>query len=250
MNTLKALYHSQGKHSGYQILPDLLKEVFTPDGVPDINRYEKERWDFIAAHVNFKGKTVLDIGCNIGYFSMQSLSAGASHITCFEGNTGHTEFLTLAAKTIGKEAHFSIQNRYYHFDEEDKEPVDVVVLLNVLHHTGDDYRQEANTIEMAKSSMLKQLNSMAPYCREIIFQLGFNWMGDRNRGLFEHGTKEELIAFVTDGIRGYFEITAIGVATGTREDICYATPDAENLKRNDKLGEFLNRPIFILKSLK
>ena len=89
---------------------------------------------------------------------------------------------------------------------------------------------------------------MAQKTNFLIFQLGFNWKGDTKQCLFEHGTKSEMIQFIKDGIKGFWEIIEIGVAEKKDGVVTYEPLNVFNVKRNDTLGEFLNRPIFILKS--
>ena len=66
--------------------------------------------------------------------------------------------------------------------------------------------------------------------------------------LFKNGTKKELISFIKKGIKKNFEIVDIGIPEFINNNIIYAEPNDENMKRRDDLGEFLNRPLFILRS--
>jgi hypothetical protein len=84
----------------------------------------------------------------------------------------------------------------------------------------------------------------------LVFQLGFNWKGNRNNGLFKNGTKRELIDFINQGIKGFWEIQTIGIAESVDNEYVFNDLNEINIQRNDEIGEFLNRPIIILKSLK
>ena len=115
---------------------------------------------------------------------------------------------------------------------------------------GDDYGDPALTIEGARQLIIEQLNGMARFADMVCFQLGFNWRGNRNYGLFENGTKKELIEFIKKGIEHIWRIDCIGIARKDSGDrVRYDDLNNENIKRNDGLGEFLNRPIFILSKL-
>jgi hypothetical protein len=81
-----------------------------------------------------------------------------------------------------------------------------------------------------------------------VLQIGFCWKGNRNHILFGNGTKQEMIEFVKGAIEGAWSIEHIGVAEGTKSAPEYNELSPENIQRRDDLGEFLNRPIFILKS--
>ena len=105
------------------------------------------------------------------------------------------------------------------------------------------------TIENAKQHIIIQLLSLKEKAEYIVFQLGFNWKGNRNLCLFENGTKQELIDFIKEEIKGVFEILHIGIAEKEDEQIVYKELNNNNINRDDSLGEFLNRPLFILKSI-
>jgi hypothetical protein len=93
-----------------------------------------------------------------------------------------------------------------------------------------------------------QINSLANKTDILVFQLGFNWKGDRNIGLFENGTKQELIDFVKQSTSKNFEVLSIGIAERINDIVQYVELNNTNIKRDDSLGEFLNRPLFIMKT--
>ena len=84
----------------------------------------------------------------------------------------------------------------------------------------------------------------------MVLQLGFNWKGKRDFGLFEKGTKREIINFVKKETSKNWNIIDIGIAEKKDNRIKYYDLNDINIERNDSIGEFLNRPIFILKSLR
>ena len=55
-----------------------------------------------------------------------------------------------------------------------------------------------------------------------------------------------MIEFVQKGVEGRWSIRKIAVAERYQQTIKYVPIDDVNIKRDDSLGEFLNRPIFIL----
>jgi SAM-dependent methyltransferase len=239
-------YSNRSKHSNYQALPRSLKKLIGESEVQTKSRYEKERLRYILGHVYIKGKTVLDIGANTGFFSFELLDAGADRVTCYEGNKEHAEFLKLASKAIGRQDEVQVHDEYYLFDNKDK--YDVTLLLNILHHFGDDYGDQSAGKEKALAEMLKQLNELSLVSGTVVFQLGFNWHGDPAKPLFQNGTKKEVINFIEGGIKDSFDVSSIGVAVKRGGNVEYEELSDSNIERDDSLGEFLNRPIFILKS--
>ena len=245
---LVALYETKSKHSNYQILSNRLREIIQPNDIHTVTRYEKERLEYITSVIPIEGKSVIDIGANTGYFSFELLDRGATSVHYVEGNKEHAEFVTLAAKALGVEDRLRVTNDYFNFEGPYPEHYDVGLLFNVLHHTGDDYGDRGATIEQAKQHMLAQLNSFSSAVDTLVFQLGFNWMGNKEQPIFENGTKAEMIDFIREGVKDSWEIVHIAVAEGSKESPRFVGLNDENIKRRDDMGEFLNRPIFILKS--
>lgn len=247
---LKKLYSQRSKHSNYQILPKKLAEIIGDD-VKVKTRYETERLTYILENIDVENKSILDIGGNTGYFTFEMLENGARRVHYYEGNKAHAEFVRISAKCLSLEDRLDITNSYFSFtDVEPRSKYDVILLLNVLHHIGDDYGDKKISIENAKKVIIQQLNSLADIGEVIVFQLGFNWKGDRELCLFENGTKEELINFIRNGVEKHWEIYKIGIAESQDNAIKYYDANIENMKRRDSLGEFLNRPLIIMRSLK
>lgn len=239
------------KHIGYHILPERVNAAVVNTEYQNHYKYwERERWDYITKHLSFRDKTVLDIGCNVGYFAMSSLDSGALRVTGYEGKTSCADFLTCAIRELGEEDRFIFHNCYYQFNDHnnDDHHYDIALLLNVLHHLGHDYGDNKLDKESAKQKMFEQLNHLSKFVNTLILQFGFNWKGDKNLPLFTGGTKREMIDYVTSATHEDWQILHIGVAQRQGHDVAYRPVGPENIARDDSLGEFLNRPLFILKS--
>jgi SAM-dependent methyltransferase len=252
MNDLTALREafartrSGSKHACYQEVPALLAPLLAETAESGLRRYERARLNFMLEHLDVADRHVLDIGCNSGFFLLEMLAAGARHATGYEGSAEHARFLGQATQALELQARLQVHPRYFDFEHESGH-YDVALLLNVLHHVGDDYGDPALAVEDARAEILRSLRRMREHCDVLVFQLGFNWKGDRHACLFEHGTIEEMVAFVSDGTRGTWQVQRIAVAErGDDGAIAYRDLDARNRHRKDELGEFLNRPLFIL----
>lgn len=244
--SFKELYMASSKHSNYQILPSSLKGLVDDKGLVTKSRFERERLKYVLENINFKDKTVLDIGGNIGFFTFETSNAGAKKVDYYEGNKTHAEFVEKAVEMLGLRDKIEVFPEYYLF-EQDIKKYDVTYLLNVVHHLGDDFGKSDST-EKAKIEIMSCVNHMAKITKLLIFQMGFNWCGNRDKCLFEHGTKMEMEEFIRKGTAKCWDITKIGVAVKKGCQIEYESINKENNQRQDELGEFLNRPIFIMKS--
>ena len=247
---LKDFYNEVSKHSNYQVLSPLIQNIF-PDlsFTQNINRYEVERFKSISDRVDFKDTSVLDIGGNTGYFSFEAYVKGANSALVYEGNKEHCEFVDLSARHLMISDKIKSKNAY--FDMNDSiDGIDTTFLLNVLHHCGDDYGDVFDKVGCLSNSK-NFLDNLSQFTRTLIFQMGFNWKGDRNLPLFESGTKKELIDWVKDISADNWIIESILIAEKSLENfIEYKPLNNQNIERIDSYGEFLNRPIFILKNKK
>ncbi|WP_304544134.1 class I SAM-dependent methyltransferase [Sulfurimonas microaerophilic] len=242
---LKQMYTSRSKHSNYQVLASELEPFLNSNEVKINSRNEKIRLDYILSNVKIKDKNVLDIGGNTGYFSFELLANEAKNVTYYEGNKEHAEFVKLASKILNRDAQILIHNEYYDFKQDDK--YDIVLLLNVLHHIGDDFGDDSLSKQKALAQIIEYLNNVLLQADTVVFQLGFNWKGNILLPLFESGTKKELIEFIISNLNEKFQVVKIGVAQKIGNIIKFEDVNERNIERDDSLGEFLNRPIFIIK---
>lgn len=247
VNELTALYAKQSKHSNYQVLPTLLSNILQSAALQTVSRSEQERWKWIKKYVEFQDKTVVDIGANTGFFILESIAAGARNAEAVEGNTEHSHFIQRVGELL-EIPQLKVSNRYVDFmDVKDIPSSDILILLNVLHHLGDDFGDQSINMQEAKRKMALALRNAFVSTRVLIFQLGFNWKGNRALGLFENGIKKEIVEFVTNSLKGEEYEIIVGVAERSNGIVDYKELNEWNAQRVDEYGEFLNRPIFIIK---
>jgi len=235
------------KHHTYHRTPRRFETEISGEG----RRYrDEDRFSYISSRVTIKGKRILDIGCNTGFFMFECLDQGAEFIVGYEGSALCWERLQqYAANSEGK---VSLQLRYYDFEtipSPFQGKFDVALNLNVMHHLGDDFGTTSISKREAKIKMIEGINSLSRVAKVLVLQLGFNWKSDTKECLFDNGTKSEMIDFVTTGVDGYWRVKHVGVAESEHGEIAYKDVNSSNVARLDELGEFLNRPIFILESL-
>lgn len=241
------LYQKNTKHSNYQRLPKRIA-LEIEDKVFVNTRFEEERLEYICRNVEICDKSILDIGGNSGYFTFELIEKGGK-LDYWEGNKEHAEFVKLLSRYFNISTDkLKITNNYYPFDCLNRDKYDVILLLNVLHHVGDDFDDKNITIENAKSKIIQNLNRLSINTSYLVFQLGYNWKGNRNCCLFQYGTKQELIQFILEGITNNWDVLKIGIPEKIDNRIVYCDLGEKNILRDDSLGEFLNRPLFILKS--
>ncbi len=243
---LQALYVERSKHSSYQLIHPTLAAAFGATDALPAGKRETERQRYFDSVLRYEGQRVLDIGANTGYFSFAALAQGAASVLSIEGNPRHAQFIAAGAQAIDVGDRLQVRNAYYDFSALDEERHDLTFCLNVLHHLGDDFGDPALTITQARRNMLACLNRMSAVTGTLVLQLGFNWKGDRRHPLFAGGEKAALIEFVSEGIDASWSLDEVAVVNvRTRQ---YEPVGAHNIARVDALGEFMNRPIFVLRS--
>jgi SAM-dependent methyltransferase len=236
---------SKSKHGEYQSFHPTLEGIIDKRLQP-CGRSERERNSYMDDNISVMGKKVLDIGANTGYFSFAAIAAGAKKVVSVEGNSKHASFIKEAASRLGLAHKLEVMPEYYDFTMRVAQPYDVALCLNVIHHVGDDFGNTMLSIEQAKSAMIFYLNNISFVTKILWFQMGFNWKGDKTKPLFENGSKSELIQFVTSGTSDHWKIEKIGVMNPS--SLRYELICQNNQQRFDHLGEFLNRPLFLLSS--
>lgn len=240
---------NNSKHSRYQLLPERLKALLGVSPEYAGQHYEAERLDFIRNSIVVQNSTIVDVGANTGFFTFELLEYGAKKAICFEGNKEHSEFIRLASNLLNMENRIDVRNSYFDFDVDLNDiNTDVMLLLNVLHHVGDDYGDKKIPKFKALDQVALSLKKISKVSAFLVLQLGFNWKGDKKQPLFKNGTKSELIEFIKECSKDGFEIIRIGIAEKRNKKVIYLDLDKKNIKRDDRLGEFLNRPVFIMKS--
>jgi SAM-dependent methyltransferase len=243
------LYNKESKHSAYQTLAPSVAKILGLAPLETGSHHERARLRCILSQVSIAGSRVLDIGGNTGFFTFSAIENGAAHVDYFEGNASHAQFVRTAAAALGLDQQIASHDSYYEFSGGDGGGrYDICFCLNVVHHLGDDFGDGAISIDDAKAAMIDCIRGLAQTSAHLVLQVGFNWNGDIRKPLFTNGLKSEVIDFILGGVDACWAVSSIQVAEAGVAGIAYAPANEENLKRFDQLGEFLNRPLFFLKS--
>jgi len=244
---LNALYNIKSKHSSYQKIHPSVAILIENELVTQ-GKNEDQRQKYLTQHINFENKTVLEIGCNTGYFTIASVMNGAKKVDAYEGNNAHCEFLRIASKALSIHEKINVYNEYFDPSYPPDKKHDICIFFNVLHHLGDDFQNTSQNIDQAKEQMKTYLNLLSRHTDTLILQMGFNWKGDNNNPLFRKGEKKNMISFIKETTGKYFYIDNISCPKDEKAVYLDFSNENNNTERDDTLGEFLNRPIFILRT--
>lgn len=280
MGTLKTklfqLYNDQSKHSNYQNIPIFVqKDLGYSETINEDWRGDTARYNYFLQELIFLPRTIIgDIGANTGFFT---LSFGKkfpnTDFVAYESNANHVKFIEIVKE------HFKMDNisiRKLLVVSENIDELNLhhtLFLLNVLHHAGYDYdtylSKNVADFEQYALVYLKQLRLKTS---RLIFQMGYNWGGDKKHPIILPDDDIGKIIFSSKlFIKAGWRITQIAMATRDKnKTIIYKNMPEElvnkirakknpyqiqglsdfinSLNPSQFIGEFYRRPIFICDS--
>jgi SAM-dependent methyltransferase len=185
---LRALYADESKHSVYQNTPAFIREKLGYTETIDENwRGDSARWDYLRENIDFSEKSVLDVGANTGFFALSIAHRNRNaDVTALEGNGNHSRYIETIAE------YFEMPNvrvLHQYLAMEDLPTLghyDTVLLFNVLHHAGADFdKDNVRTEAELFSYCVRYMKQLADKCTRVIFQMGYNWGGNKLRPVVE-----------------------------------------------------------------
>jgi SAM-dependent methyltransferase len=108
------------------------------------NRHEERRRYFFDPLVelcggSLRGKRVLDLGCNAGFWSLCAIEAGCDFVLGVDGREMHVEQaeLVFELREVDPSRYRFVQANVLELDLSDEPPFDVVLCLGLLYHVAD-----------------------------------------------------------------------------------------------------------------
>ena len=147
--------------------------------IPPLRHYPHERLERCMQVESFEGKSVLDIGANMGYYAFMALEAGAADAMAIETYDKGWHVMDSAAQAYGLEDRFTAANmNILSYDFEGDKP-DIVFAFSVLPYLGQPDREP----------LIEVLESMANNCGVCFIEMGdggsaLEWCKGDNK--FEH----------------------------------------------------------------
>jgi tRNA (mo5U34)-methyltransferase len=157
--------------------------VWTGDGTPPAY-FPQERWNLFAEHVpaSLAGKTVLDVGGNSGYFSIQMLLRGAERCTLVDPFAEWTDQARFAAEQFGVE--LEVVNEDIHvFCLTTDERFDYVLFLGTFYHLKYPVLVLDRLAEMTAERMIFQSHARTPEAGTELPTMAFvegDYLGDHS----------------------------------------------------------------------
>jgi hypothetical protein len=266
---LTNFYKDNSKHSNYQNIPEFVKNsIGYSEVINEEWRGDTARYAYIIHELERRNpKSICDIGANTGFFSL-SLAYQYPNIKvmAFEGNQNHVEFMKLIKQTYTLD-NIEIVNEYIDYDNiEILGNYDVMLNLNVLHHAGVDFDKDKAGFDSLDEYLVKYLKKLIVKSKNIIYQMGYNWGGDKSKPIVElqndlgklkyshkiferSGWEIQQISHITkNGTLRYKNYPDSFIDLQNKD---YQKPeflDYINALRLGTFSEFYRRPIFVLRS--
>ncbi len=182
--SLEALYAITSKHGQYQTLPsELAARLGMQFNVNEEWRGDRTRYPLIKELVRSSGAaTVIDVGANTGFFTL-SLAADLPglKITACERNRTHADIIEILAD-VGEYSSVDVIDRSADLANVGSlGDFDVMLHLNILHHAGHDFDPDLVPDRNAFAEYgINYLRTAQGSARKLIFQMGYNWRGDKS----------------------------------------------------------------------
>ena len=269
---LKELYADGSKHDNYQNLPVFVQKELGFNVTIDENwRGDTARYNYFVDTLKFKaGEKIADIGANTGFFTLSLADKyPQSTFIAYELNPQHVHFINEIA------AHFkmaNVQTRNIPVDmvgAEKMETLDYMLHFNVLHHAGVDFdKEKINDLPAYREYCIKYLSLLKNATTHLIYQMGYNWGGNKlnpiiplqndlekityTLDLFSHsGWKLNSIALcrkvngthILENVPQHFIDELLIIAAG-KENASQDLMDYLKMFNFEGLSEFYRRPIF------
>ena len=180
---LKNLLETETKHGNYQTLPPALLNLDSSldKYSPKIEKLDIQRYKWITSKIDFKEKKVLDIGGNIGYFSLRLATEKDARVTIYEPFEKHSRLIDIGKKllNLSDQKLINIKKGIGLEDIKKLDRQDIVLLLNVVQHAGEDFdKLLVKEISEWKEYAVKYLLEIRNISNYLVFQNGYTWLGD------------------------------------------------------------------------
>jgi len=196
---LTELYNDGSKHSRYQNIPGFVKKELEYTETIDENwRGDTARFNYLQAHTSFgQGKSIGEIGANTGFFILSLAHANPDSTFCaYEINPTHAGFIAEIADSFQMK-NVTVQPLGIDMEGIQKMSVhDILLNYNVLHHAGVDFdTDQIDSVEMYESYAVEYLTKLRSKARKMIFQMGYNWGGNKLKPIVPLQDDAEKMAF-------------------------------------------------------
>jgi len=152
------------------------QKINLPFGLTTAGRDRSQTSAKIFAH-DFKGKSVLDIGCFLGYFCHEAVRRGAGRVVGIDVDENRLRQARLLAECL------NLPIEYQRIDIEQDDPpgqFDIILLLNVLHHIRNPISLLDKLTSHTRERLIMEIaGPESPQADELLKLIGASWLTRR-----------------------------------------------------------------------
>jgi hypothetical protein len=164
------------RHGNYQEIPPSIPEHLRQK-LPEYpkTRLESARFEWLDRLGMFAKKRIVEIGGNLGYFSIRATSERDATSVVYEPDNRLGTVMSLMAALSGVADRVQVRNNAVMLSDWPELPAaDLVINLNVIHHAGKEFDKSiiktAGDWRAYAVAFLRRLTNVAPL---MAFQTGF-----------------------------------------------------------------------------
>ena len=172
----------KGRFSHYQELPPcVLKRLVDFDSninyKPAQLPLDSSRYSWIISNLNMKNLNVIDLGANLGYFSVRLASESNANVYAYETLYEYAKSIGVFSKVCGLSNNLKVIQESINLENiNELQIVDATLHLNVLHHAGIFFDHEKVTnIDDWYSYAVEHLRSFSAKSEIMVIQIGNMW---------------------------------------------------------------------------
>jgi hypothetical protein len=195
---LKSLYSDNSKHSRYQNIPAFVRQELGYSETIDENwRGDTARYNYLLNQFDFTKEMVIgDIGANTGFFSLSLAHKYPNlKVYAYECNPKHVEHIEIIKDYFSLSNLFVEQEMLNLKNIDNLKHHDLIINFNVLHHAGVDYDRDIVNLDNFESYATAYLAKLREKTEKIIFQMGYNWGGNKQKPIIKLSNDLDKIDF-------------------------------------------------------
>lgn len=126
-------------------------------------------WERLAEIIDFKGKSVVDYGCNLGYFSFKAEQVGAVSVTGVDISHSVLATTRCIAMVKNSKVHLVVADLKRYWPPE----TDIIMALNTLHHIGYDRKVMLRIFGLANTVVIEMPRKDIPLVTDVAARYSF-----------------------------------------------------------------------------
>ena len=193
----------------------------------DISRYE-----WFKSRCGSLSGPVLDIGANIGYFSFRIIQDFKVKVIGYEPYGPHSRVLSLIRDICEVDPNnIVIENKGVGLrDIESLPEAEIIVLLNVLQHAGEDFDHElVVSLEEWRDYAVEYLTKLRTKASLMFFQMGYTWKGHEEKLCEDNDIIDFTVKLLDDA---GWKVKHCGIVKNIVRPLCYEDQPVSTTEHN------------------